>query len=303
MIIEKNLTFFPVKIFLSSNQEKKSQQSLLSIIIILICVSYDDSFRAKVVDEMGNPIAGANIELVGTDIGTSTDLEICNILNDLDSEDIVTFKNDSLDVVSIFNNLIADTAAFLVLSNKNSWKISIDTMGYFILFAPQEADSYFVALDASIELQLFSSNGTQIEANNSKVSLANIAGCSDIRTRHAYDGLSGAYLVKVFNPNVSSFHVVLLNTSLPPSSNFSVNLNTVFVGDTITFVNQSQVGSYPLLTYAWNFGDNTIKNDSSIVMHAYADTGYFSPSLTVSDGYLFNTTTKNNHIRVIAGEN
>ena len=235
--------------------------------------------------------------------GTSTDLEICNILNDLDSEDIVTFKNDSLDVVSTFNSLISDTAAFLILSNKNSWKISIDTTGYFILFVPQEADSYFVALDASIELQLFSSNGTQIEANNSEVSLANIAGCPDIRTRHAYDGLSGAYLVKVFNPNVSSFHMVLLNTSLPPSSNFSVNLNTVFVGDTITFVNQSQVGSYPLLTYAWNFGDNTIKNDSSVVLYAYADTGYFSPSLTVSDGYLFNTTTKKNHIRVITGEN
>ena len=52
--------------------------------------------------------------------GTSTDLEICNILNDLDSEDIVTFKNDSLDVVSTFNSLISDTAAFLILSNKNS---------------------------------------------------------------------------------------------------------------------------------------------------------------------------------------
>ncbi len=235
--------------------------------------------------------------------GTSTDLEICNILNDLDAVDIATFKNDSLDVIGIFNSLIADTAAFLHLSNKNSWKISIDTVGYFILFAPQEADSYFVALDASIDLQLFTGNGTQIEVNNSEVSLANIAGCPDIRTRHAYDGLSGAYLVKVFNPNVSSFHMVLLNTSLPPASNFSVNFNTVFVGDTIIFVNQSQVGSYPLLTYTWNFGDNTINNDSSVVIYAYADTGYFSPSLTVSDGYLFNTNIKNNHIRVIAGEN
>ena len=61
--------------------------------------------------------------------GTSTDLVMCNILNDLDAKDIATFKNDSLDVVSIFNSLIADTAAFLVLSNKNSWKISIKVEG------------------------------------------------------------------------------------------------------------------------------------------------------------------------------
>ena len=50
-----------------------------------------------------------------------TDLVMCNILNDLDSKDIATFKNDSLDVMSIFNSLIEDTAAFLVLSNKNDF--------------------------------------------------------------------------------------------------------------------------------------------------------------------------------------
>ena len=45
------------------------------IIIVLICFSFANSFTGKVVDEFGNPIIGANIELVGTDIGSSTDLD------------------------------------------------------------------------------------------------------------------------------------------------------------------------------------------------------------------------------------
>ena len=48
------------------------------------------------------------------------------------------------------------------------------------------------------------------------------------------------------------------------------------------------------------FDDNT-NDDSSVVQHAYSDSGLFSPSLTVSDGYLFHTVTKTEMITISGG--
>ena len=43
------------------------------IIILLMCFAYASSFNGRVVDELGIPISGANIELVGSGVGSSTD--------------------------------------------------------------------------------------------------------------------------------------------------------------------------------------------------------------------------------------
>ena len=235
--------------------------------------------------------------------GVPIDLEMCSIINELEAVDVIAFKDDSLGINDIFDSLVTDTASFLYLSNVNSWQISIDSTCYFILFAPQVADSYYVALNASSEFHLFRSNGTLIDADNSDISLVNIAGCPDIRTRQTYSGLSGAYIARIVNPNVSSLQMVVMNTNIPPSANFSINSNSVFIGDSITFIDESRIGSFSILTYSWEFGDNVINSDSSVVKYTYTDTGYFSPSLTVSDGYLFNSIIKNNYVRVVAGEN
>ena len=140
-----------------------------------------------------------------------------------------------------------------------------------------------------------------VEPSSVTTSLKSIAGCPDIRVRQTFSDLNGVYLAKLVNPNVSSVKMVVMNTNNLPSANFSTSANDVFVGDTITFADESSEGSYPILTYSWNFGDNSTDNDSSVVQHAYTDSGEYSPALTVSDGYLFHTLVKNAHIRVDSG--
>ena len=123
-----------------------------------------------------------------------------------------------------------------------------------------------------------------VEPNSETVSLKSIAGCPDIRVRQTFSQLSGAYLVKLVNPNVSSVKMVVMNTNNAPSANFTTSTSDAFVGDTIMFMDQSSQGSYPIMTYSWNFGDNNGSADSSVAFHAYSDSGEYSPSLTVSDG-------------------
>ena len=233
----------------------------------------------------------------------SIDQEMCRILNELESVSASTIQNDSLTTITIFDSLVQDTLSFIHLSNINNWEIPIDGSSYFILHAPQEADSYFVAFNSSSEFHLYNGDGTMVEPSSETTSLKSIAGCPDIRVRQTFSDLNGAYLAELVNPNVSSVKMVVMNTNNLPSANFSLSANDVFVGDTITFVDESSEGSYPILTYSWNFGNNITNSDSSVVQHAYADSGEYSPSLTVSDGYLFHTLVKNAHIRVDSGGN
>ena len=231
---------------------------------------------------------------------SSIDQEMCRILNELESIATSTFSSDSLIEMTIFDSLVQDSSSFVHLSNMNNWEVAIDSSCYFILHAPQEADSYFVALNLSSEFHLYSEDGTMVEPNNETVSLKSIAGCPDIRVRQTFSQLSGAYLVKLVNPNVSSVKLVIMNTNSAPSANFTTSTSDAFVGDTITFMDESSQGSYPIMTYSWNFGDNS-SADSSVAFHAYSDSGEYSPSLTVSDGYLFHTMLKKTHIRILEG--
>ena len=232
----------------------------------------------------------------------SIDQEMCKILNELESITASTFNIDSLTERTIFDSLVQDSSAFLHLSNRNNWEVPIDSSCYFILHAPQEADSYFVAFDISSEFHLYGGDGNRVEPNSKTTSLRSIAGCPDIRVRQTFSQLSGAYLAKLINPNVSSVKMVIMNTNDSPSADFSTSTNGAFVGDTIVFVDESSQGSYPIMYHMWNFGDNNTTDDSSVVLHSYSDSGDYSPSLTVSDGYLFNTILKNAHIRVTGGD-
>ena len=233
---------------------------------------------------------------------SSIDQEICRILNELESIAASTFNTDSLTEMTIFDSLVQDSSSFVHLSNVNNWEVAIDSSCYFILHAPQEADSYFVALNLSSEFHLYGEDGTMVEPNSETVSLKSIAGCPDIRVRQTFSQLSGAYLVKLVNPNVSSVKMVVMNTNNAPSANFTTSTSDAFVGDTIMFMDQSSQGSYPIMTYSWNFGDNNGSADSSVAFHAYSDSGEYSPSLTVSDGYLFHTRLKNTHIHISEGD-
>ena len=232
---------------------------------------------------------------------SSIDQEMCRILNELESVAAITFSSDSLAEMVIFDSLVQDSSSFVHLSNMNNWEVAIDSSCYFILYAPQEADSYFVALNLSSEFYLYNEDGIMVEPDSETTSLKSIAGCPDIRVRQTFSQLSGAYLVKLVNPNVSSVKMVVMNTNNAPSANFTTSTSDAFVGDTITFMDESSQGSYPIMTYSWDFGDNNSSADSSVVFYAYNDSGEYSPSLTVSDGYLFHTMLKNTYIRVIGG--
>ena len=232
---------------------------------------------------------------------SSIDQEMCRILNDLESISASTIQADSLTTITIFDSLVQDTLSFIHLSNVNNWEIPIDGSSYFILHAPQEADSYFVAFNSFSEFHLYNGDGVMVEPDSEITSLKSIAGCPDIRVRQTFSDLNGAFLAELVNPNVSSVKMVIMNTNNAPSANFTTSTRDAFVGDTITFMDESSQGSYPIITHSWNFGDNNSSADSSVVFHAYNDSGEYSPSLTVSDGYLFHTMLKNTHIRVIGG--
>ena len=148
---------------------------------------------------------------------SSIDQEMCRILNELESVAAITFCSDSLAEMVIFDSLVQDSSSFVHLSNMNNWEVAIDSSCYFILHAPQEADSYFVALNLSSELHLYSEDGTMVEPDSETISLKSIAGCPDIRVRQTFSQLSGAYLVKLVNPNVSSVKMVIMNTNNAPS--------------------------------------------------------------------------------------
>jgi len=234
----------------------------------------------------------------------SIDITICDILSNTENAVTgVTVSYDSLSMVVIFDTLSSDTASFISLSNSNSWRLPLaaDTC-FFMLYAPQAADSYFVAINSSTEFNLYGVDGQTVLPANDDLTLTNVAGCPETRTRQVYASLNGAYLARIINPNVSTLHLVLLNNNLPPTASFSASPASISIGDTVSFTDQSTKGSYPIISYNWDFGDGSVSNDSSFVQHAYSDSGKFTPSITVSDGYLSNTITKIELITVLGGE-
>ena len=227
------------------------------------------------------------------------DLKLCEILNNKESISANTFlNNDSLPLKNLYETYAGDTSSFIKLSNDNSWDISIDSMCYFMIFAPQEADSYFVGLNSSSELSLYDNMGELILPSNESISMENIAGCSNNRLRNVYAELYGLYIGRITNPNVSDLKLVFMNTNNAPISDFSTSSFFSSIGDTITFFDQSDAGSYPIVSYEWDFGDSYFSDEPNSTSHVYGDSGVFSPSLKVSDGYLFHTTKKIDLIKI-----
>jgi len=231
------------------------------------------------------------------------DVTICDILSN--TENVITgytWAYDSLSLVSIYDTLSGDTTSFTSLSNSNSWKLPLvaDTC-FFMIYAPQQADSYFVVINSSSGLDLYNKDGVSVEPEDHDITLTNVAGCPAAKTRKVYVSLSGVYLARVINSNVSSINLVLMNTNSPPVSFFNASPLNVTIGDTVSFTDQSTKGSYPIVSHYWDFGDGSGSSDSSFVQHAYSDSGKFSPTITVSDGYLSSSLTKTELVTVLGG--
>ena len=140
---------------------------------------------------------------------------ICLTLNERQSINANIFINeDSLTIKDLYEQHSIDTNLFISPTKEHHWSISIDSTSYFMLSASEIADSYFVALDFSSELKLYSESGNLIAPINDKISLQNVAGCSNIRVRQVYSGLNGLYLATIYNPNVTIVNLIFINDNV-----------------------------------------------------------------------------------------
>ena len=143
------------------------------------------------------------------------DDKICLTLNEKQSVNANIFINeDSLTIKDLYEQHSIDTNLVISPTEVHHWSISIDSTSYFMLNASEVANSYFVALDVSSELKLYSESGNLIVPNNDKISLQNVAGCSNIRVRQVYSDLNGLYLASIYNPNVTIVNLIFINDNL-----------------------------------------------------------------------------------------
>lgn len=143
------------------------------------------------------------------------DEKICITLNGKQPINANSFMNeDSLTIENLYRQHSTDTNLFISPSEEHHWSISIDSTSYFMLYASEVADSYFVALDFSSELKLYNESGNLIVPFNDIISLQNVAGCSNIRVRQVYSDLTGLYLASLYNPNVTTVNLIFINDNI-----------------------------------------------------------------------------------------
>ena len=95
------------------------------------------------------------------------DNEICAVLNEKQAVSAHIFENnDSLTNENLFSLHSIDSNLFVSPSNDHSWSIVIDTTSFFMLLAPQQADSHFFALNFSSEFELYDDSGNLINVGN-----------------------------------------------------------------------------------------------------------------------------------------
>jgi uncharacterized protein (TIGR02145 family) len=80
----------------------------------------------------------------------------------------------------------------------------------------------------------------------------------------------------------------------PPVANFSASPTSVSVGGSVQFTDQS--ANNPI-SWTWSFGDGTMSTQQNPVK-TYTTAGTYTVSLTVTNSYGSNTSTKNNYIDV-----
>jgi PKD repeat protein len=71
-------------------------------------------------------------------------------------------------------------------------------------------------------------------------------------------------------------------TAVPPTASFSFSPSAPLEGQTVSFTDTSSAGSYPIVSWSWNFGDGASSSQQNPT-HAYSDNGAYTVSLSVAD--------------------
>ncbi|MFB6306175.1 MAG: PKD domain-containing protein [Flavobacteriales bacterium] len=111
----------------------------------------------------------------------------------------------------------------------------------------------------------------------------------------------GTYTVTMMDSNMCGIDTAKKTIEIkdPPTSNFSADEDTVCIGDTITFTNNSSGGAN---SFNWNYGDGTgwTTTDSTPQTHTYSDSGDYTVTMVanIANGSpsCSDTSTKNIHI-------
>ena len=221
------------------------------------------------------------------------DNEICTILNEKQGVPAHIFQNnDSLTNENLYSLHSVDSSLFVTPSNDYSWSIAIDSTSYFMLLVPQQADSHFVAINFSSEFELYDGSGNLIIPDNNKISMQNVAGCSNVRFRQVHSGLYGLYLARLYNPNASNINLVFISTNEETLTNF-INTRSFLTGkDPISYSHEFQTGDCHLINIeSMEVNDNSL-NTSEIGKHLHKDMDIIHPLLTMSGGLSLYDITK-----------
>ena len=221
------------------------------------------------------------------------DNEICTILNEKQGVPAHIFQNnDSLTNENLYSLYSLDSSLFVSPSSDHSWSIAIDSTSYFMLLAPQQADSHFVAINFSSEFELYDGNGNLIIPDNNKISMQNVAGCSNVRVRRVYSSLYGLYLARLYNPNVSTINLVFVNTNQGTITNFISTISFLKRNDPISNVREFKTQVNPVINLESMVENDNSLNTSEIGKHLHKDMDIIHPLLTMSGGLSSYDVTK-----------
>lgn len=119
---------------------------------------------------------------------------------------------------------------------------------------------------------------------------------------HAYTA-AGSYDISLTVSNgdetatLSRRDYVSVQAKVPPSANFSAEPTNAVVGEAIQFTNLSEIGTSPITSYSWSFGDGSSSTEEN-PLHTYAEVGTYAITLTVESEHGRDSTTKQNYVTI-----
>lgn len=174
-------------------------------------------------------------------------------------------------------SILGDTAKFDIPANlafATDFVLHAGPANYLI---PTEETCYNTA-DASVLFKTPNFTGAAFELNNANGIVA--AGTMSANDTTIYNLNAGNYvaIIRINNIPVDSANITI-NPKNPIIADFSADYNSILIGETVTFTDNS-TGA---VSYTWNFGDGNADFTAGTVAHTYLSSDYFTVTLTVTD--------------------